>query len=230
MKTIGSMLTGAAALGIFALFGLTSSAAGDKTKLMNPEALAEMSPAAFKVQVDTSAGMFVVDVKREWAPMGADRFYNLVKHGFYDACRFYRITPQMVQFGIHGDPEVAKAWLGALFDDDPPSAADAYTKVRTPGKPTNTKSFIAFTQSGTNRRSTQLMINLADNSTLDSMITPFGQITSGIDVVASLYNGYGDFAPTGKGPMLTPLYEEGNLYLLREFPKLDYIKTAKIVP
>lgn len=203
-----------------------------KAALMNPKELNEQAPAMFKVNVDTSSGPFVMDVHRAWAPNGADRFYNLVKRGFYDGNRFYRVTDLVATFGIHGDPEIAKAWLGQSIRDDPARTLGPSSGELNPlgaSAQSNKKGFVAFSQPGAHRRSTQVIIHLDDNGTLDSQVTPFGQVVSGLNVVERLYRGYGELAPTGKGPMLTPLYAEGNAYLDREFPRLDYIKTATIV-
>lgn len=211
---------------------LAGQEARGKAALLDPDALKEQAPATFKVNFDTSAGQFVVEVHRDWAPHGADRFYNLVKHGFYDGNRFYRVTDLVANFGIHGDRDVARAWLGKNIPDDPartlgPSSGELNPKGAS--AQSNRKGFVAFSQPGANRRSTQVIIHLDDNSTLDSQMTPFAQVISGMNVVERLYKGYGELAPTGKGPMLTPLYAEGNAYLEREFPRLDYIKTATIV-
>jgi peptidyl-prolyl cis-trans isomerase A (cyclophilin A) len=185
---------------------------------MNPAALNEQAPATFKAEFDTSQGPFVVEVHRDWAPIGADRFYNLVKAGFYDQNRFYRVIPKFVaQFGIHGDPEIAKAWLSARILDDPT------------GKQSNKRGTIAFVAAGINRRTTVVFINLADNTSMDNTNVPYGRVVSGVEVLDRLYSGYGDAAPTGKGPIMTPYYAEGNAYLERQFPRLDYMKTAKIV-
>jgi peptidyl-prolyl cis-trans isomerase A (cyclophilin A) len=188
-----------------------------KSSLTNPAAFAEQAPDVFKASFDTSAGTFVVEVHRDWASNGADRFYNLVKSGFYDGNRFYRVTPLMAVWGLNGDPDVAKAWLSARIADDQTH------------KHSNTRGMVSFFQA--NRRSTQTFINLADNSaTLDIQIAPFGQVVSGMDVIEHLYAGYGEAKPNGNGPEMNPFYEEGNAYLEREFPKLDYIKKASIVP
>jgi len=184
--------------------------------LLNPTTLNEKAPDTFRASFDTTAGTFVVEVHRAWAPHGADRFYNLVKSGFYDGNRFYRVTPLMAVWGINGDPEVAKAWIGARIPDDP-------THVRS-----NTKGTVAFFQA--NKRTTQTFVNLADNSgVLDIQIVPFGEIVTGMDVAEKLYAGYGEEPPNGNGPDLNRFHEEGNAYLAREFPKLDYIKRASIV-
>jgi peptidyl-prolyl cis-trans isomerase A (cyclophilin A) len=185
--------------------------------LLSPSAFAERAPETFKANFDTSAGTFVVEVHRAWAPHGADRFYNLVKSGFYDEDRFYRVTPLMAVWGLNGEPAIAKAWLGARIADDP-------THLHS-----NTKGTVAFFQS--NKRTTQTFVNLADNSgTLDIQIVPFGEVVSGMDVVEKLYAGYGESPPNGSGPDMNRFYEEGNAYLVKEFPKLDYIRKATISP
>jgi peptidyl-prolyl cis-trans isomerase A (cyclophilin A) len=197
-----------AALGLAALIS--------DSVLLNPATLTDRAPDLVKVTFETTAGSFVVQAHRDWAPNATDRFYNLVKSGFYDANRFYRVTPLMAVFGIHGDPAVAKAWLRAGFGDDPTH------------KQSNKKGTLGFLQSS--RRTTQTFINLVDNPVFDIQISPFGEVVSGMDIVEKLYAGYGEAKPNGKGPEMTPLYEEGNTYLEREFPKLDYIKKASIVP
>jgi peptidyl-prolyl cis-trans isomerase A (cyclophilin A) len=191
-------------------------AQSSQSPLLNPAAFAEKAPDDFKASFDTSAGTFVIEVHRDWAANGADRFYNLVKSGFYDDNRFYRVTPLMAVWGLHGDPAIAKAWLSARIKDDETH------------KHSNTKGMVSFFQA--NRRSTQTFINLADNSAvLDIQIAPFGEVVSGMDVVEKLYAGYGEAKPNGNGPEMNPYYDEGNAYLTREFPKLDYIKKASIV-
>jgi peptidyl-prolyl cis-trans isomerase A (cyclophilin A) len=208
----------ALALGV-AAYGrveLVTKAQAAQSALLNPAAFAEKAPEDFKASFDTSAGTFVIEAHRDWAPNGADRFYNLVKSGFYDGNRFYRVTPLMAVWGLNGDPAVAKAWLSARIQDDETH------------KHSNTKGMVSFFQA--NRRSTQTFINLADNSAvLDIQIAPFGEVVSGMDVAGKLYAGYGEAKPNGNGPEMNPYYEEGNAYLEREFPKLDYIKKAWIV-
>lgn len=199
---------------------LEAQAPAGKAALMNPAEFNEQAPATFQARFETSAGPFVIEVIRDWAPNGADRFYNLVKRGFYDGCRFYRVIPGLAQFGINGDPEVAQAWFTARIPDDKRTQS-------------NTKGTIAYSSSGINRRSTPVFINLIDNPGMDVFnapagIVPFGRVVSGMNVVEKLYNGYGEAAPTGKGPQMTPLYAEGNPYLEKEFPKMDYIKKASI--
>ena len=199
------------------LFALTSAAPGFGQGLMNPAALKEHAPPVYRVDVDTSKGPFVIEVHRDWAPNGADRFYNLVKNGFYDNARFFRVIEGfMVQFGINGDPKVSAVWREARIKDDP---------VRI----SNKRSFVTFATAGPNTRTTQVFINYGDNSNLDSQgFTPFGQVVSGMKVVDSLYSGYGEGAPRGLGPEQGRLQAEGNAYLISKFGNLDYIKKAKI--
>jgi peptidyl-prolyl cis-trans isomerase A (cyclophilin A) len=187
-------------------------------KLRNPGALTEQAPAKFQVNFDTSKGSFVVEVHRDWAPNGADRFYNLVKNGFYDDTRFFRVIEGfMVQFGIHGNPAVATAWRGAPIKDDPV-------------KQSNKRGFVTFATAGPNTRTTQLFVNFGDNASLDRQgFAPFGEVVKGMDVVDKIYSGYGEGGPRGKGPDQNRVQAEGNAYLNKEFSKLDYIKTATIM-
>jgi peptidyl-prolyl cis-trans isomerase A (cyclophilin A) len=223
MKLRVNIVSGVAGMAALAIAIVAGSPGAHPTKaqaaqspLLSPAAFTEKAPAEFKASFDTGAGMFVIAVHRDWAANGADRFYNLVKSGFYDGNRFYRVTPLMAVWGLNGDPAVAKAWLGARIKDDETH------------KHSNTKGMVSFFQA--NRRSTQTFINLADNSaTLDIQIAPFGEVVAGMDVVEKLYAGYGEARPNGNGPEMNPFYEEGNAYLEREFPKLDYIRKASIV-
>jgi peptidyl-prolyl cis-trans isomerase A (cyclophilin A) len=187
--------------------------------LKNPAGLKETAPATFKANFDTSAGTFVIEVHREWAPQGADRFYNLVKNGYYDGARFFRVIPGfMVQFGINGDPAVNTAWRGARIPDDPV-------------KQSNKRGYVTFAHGGPGTRTTQVFINFGDNGRLDAQgFPPFGQVTSGGMAVVEKINGeYGEGAPNGRGPEQGRVQTEGNAYLTKEFPKLDYIKKATIV-
>ena len=186
--------------------------------LKNPAALKDAAPAMYKVTFDTSVGTFVVEVHREWAPNGADRFYNLVKNGFYDNCRFFRVIPNfMVQFGIHGDPAVSTVWRNARIPVDGV-------------KQSNKRGFITYAMAGTpDTRTTQVFINFQNNANLDGQgFAPFGEVVSGMDVVGKIYGGYGEGAPRGKGPDQGRLQTEGNAYLTQDFSKLDYIKKATI--
>ena len=168
------------------LFALVFAAPAFAQNLANPAALNEQAPATYKVQFDTSKGPFVVEVHRDWAPNGADRFYNLVKNGFYDNVRFFRVVSGfMVQFGINGDPKLSAVWREARIKDDPV-------------KQSNTRGTITFATAGPDTRTTQVFINFADNAALDRQgFAPFGKVVSGMNVVDQLYSGYGEGAPRG---------------------------------
>jgi peptidyl-prolyl cis-trans isomerase A (cyclophilin A) len=202
---------------VLALGILATPLFGQAGKLGNPAALNEQAPATYKARFDTSKGAFVIDVRREWAPQGADRFYNLVKNGFYDENRFFRvISGFMVQFGINGNPQVSTPWRGAQIKDDPV-------------KQSNKRGFITFATSGPNSRTTQVFINFGDNGRLDGMgFAPFGQVTSGMNVVDALFSGYGEGAPQGRGPNQGRIQSEGNAYLTKDFPNLDFVRKATI--
>jgi peptidyl-prolyl cis-trans isomerase A (cyclophilin A) len=179
------------------------------------------TPSQFKVLFSTSKGDFTVNVHRDWSPKGAARFYELVKNGFYNDVRFFRVIrsprPFMAQFGISGDPAVTAKWTNANIEDDPV-------------KEHNTRGRITFATAGPNTRTTQLFINYDDNSRLDAQgFSPFGEVVSGMDVVDQLYADYGEGAPSGMGPDQDRIEKEGNTYLNKDFPKLDYIKSARIV-
>ena len=201
------------------LLALTVAAPAYSQSLGNPAALKEQAPPVYKVEFDTSKGPFVVEVHRDWAPNGADRFYNLVKNGFYDSTRFFRVIEGfMAQFGVNGDPKVSAVWRESRIKDDP-------VKV------SNKRTFVTFATAGPNTRTTQIFISYGDNSNLDSQgFSPFGQVVSGMKVVDSLYSGYGEGAPGGRGPSQARVQSEGNAYLASSFPNLDYIKKATIVP
>ena len=207
-----------ATLGSVLLLGvLATPSFGQGGNLGNPAALNEKAPATYKARFDTSKGAFVLDVRRDWAPTGADRFYNLVKNGFYDDNRFFRvISGFMVQFGINGDPRVSAPWRSAQINDDPV-------------KQSNKRGFITFATSGPNSRTTQVFINFGDNGRLDGMgFSAFGQVTTGMNVVDALYSGYGEGAPNGRGPDQGRIQLQGNAYLTKDFPNLDYVKKATI--
>jgi peptidyl-prolyl cis-trans isomerase A (cyclophilin A) len=192
----------------------------DISKLMNPAALNQAAPNVYRAKFETSKGDFIIEVKRGWAPLGADRFYNLVKNGYYDNCRFFRVISNfMAQFGINGDPKLNSIWRQARIADDPV-------------KQSNTTGYVSFAMGGPNTRTTQVFINYSDGNTqLDaSGFAPFGKVIKGMNVVESLYAEYGEGAPKGKGPNQNQIQMEGNAYLAKEFPKLDYIKSAVIVP
>jgi peptidyl-prolyl cis-trans isomerase A (cyclophilin A) len=203
------------------LFGALSAGAEDKASaLLDPQspAMNQTAPESFKAKFETSKGDFIVEVHREWAPHGADRFYALVQNGFYDDARFFRvISGFMAQVGINGDPKVATVWRTQAIQDD---------QV----KQSNLRGFVSFAMSGPNTRTSQLFINYGDNSRLDRLgFSPLGRIIAGMDIVDQLYSGYGEGAPQGKGPDQARIQREGNKYLHREFPQLDYVKKAVII-
>jgi peptidyl-prolyl cis-trans isomerase A (cyclophilin A) len=179
--------------------------------LLHPASLKAQAPPEFTVKFTTSAGDFDVQVTRAWAPLGADRFYNLVKHGYFNNAAFFRVVPGfVVQFGLSANPAVNKAWEDAKISDDP------VTQSNHPG-------FLTFATSGPNTRTTQLFINLGDNPRLDGMgFAPFGQITAGMDSVQKIYSGYGEQPEQGE------ITEKGKAYLDKSFPKLDRILSAVI--
>lgn len=187
--------------------------------LLMPEKANLKAPSVFTVRFTTTKGVFEVQAHRDWAPNGVDRFYNLVRAGFYDNCAFFRVVQGfMVQFGVNGDPRVAAKWQDANIPDDPNTEHH------------NTRGAITFATAGPNTRTTQVFINFADNSWLDPQgFTPFGQVTQGMDVVDKLYNGYGDGPPRGAGPDQGRIQAEGNAYLKKDFPKLDYIQNAVVL-
>ena len=205
---LGSMLTAAVP---------AEQAWGQAGGLGNPAALNEKAPASYRARFDTSKGTIAIEVRRDWAPNGADRFYNLVKNGFYDDTRFFRvISGFMAQFGINGDPSISSRWRTATIRDDP---------VRQ----SNKRGTITFATSGPHTRTSQVFINFADNGGLDGQgFAPFGQVTSGMNVVDALFSGYGEGAPRGRGPDQGRIQSEGNAYLAGAFPDLDYVKKATI--
>lgn len=191
-----------------------------KAMLEDPSALKEKAPATFKARFETTKGDFVVEAHREWSPNGVDRFYNLVKNGYYDGVKFFRVVPNfVVQFGIHGDPKYASKWLQSNIPDDPV-------------KQGNKKGFLTYAKStAPNSRSVQLFINLKDNgSLLDGQgFSAFGEVIEGMNVVESLHSGYGDGPPSGRGPNQGDIARHGNAFLEQNFPLLDGINRAYIV-
>jgi cyclophilin family peptidyl-prolyl cis-trans isomerase len=210
---------------IIAVLGLLISnlEAGDGEKaspLLQPKSasMTQTAPATFKVKFATSEGDFVVESHREWAPLGVDRFYNLVKNGYFDGVCFFRvISGFMAQFGIHGDPKVSAAWRSERIQDDPV-------------KQSNKRGYISYAMAGPNTRTTQLFINYTDNSRLDQMgFAPIARVVEGMDVVDRLHAGYGEGSPKGKGPDQGRLQAEGSVYLTKDFPQLDCIQKATII-
>ncbi|MEX2527355.1 MAG: peptidylprolyl isomerase [Gemmatimonadota bacterium] len=188
--------------------------------ILNPEhpEFRMEAPDTFQVAFQTTAGDFLVNVARARAPHGADRFFNLVRAGFYDGAHFFRVVEGfVVQFGIPADPAMAAAWRQSRIPDDPVVTS-------------NLKGSLSFASAGPDSRTTQLFINLADNSRLDAMgFSPFGQVVEGMAVYETIHSGYGEGAPRGSGPNQGLIQSEGSAYLEREFPELDRILTARIV-
>jgi cyclophilin family peptidyl-prolyl cis-trans isomerase len=180
----------------------------------NPEPKPEnAAPDRYQVKLETTKGDIVIEVTRRWSPRGADRFHELVKAGFYDGCRFFRVVPDfMVQFGITGDPEVQAKWRDANIKDDPVVEK-------------NNRGYVTFAKSGLpNSRSTQVFINFKNNNFLDNQgFAPFGKVIKGMDVADSIFAGYRELPDQGQ------IQERGNAYLKEEFPKLDFIQKATIV-
>lgn len=204
------VLTALALVGSLAL-AANSFAQTGKPSLMNPASLNEQAPATYKVKFDTSAGEFIVTVTRAWAPIGADRFYNLVKNGFYDGQRFFRVVPNfMVQFGINGDPDIQRNWANANLKDDPA------------GVKSNARGYITFANRGPNSRSTQVFINFKSNAFLDKTFMPFGEVTVGMPAVDKINAEYRE------EPDQMQIQNNGNRYLTKAFPRLDFIKKATI--
>jgi peptidyl-prolyl cis-trans isomerase A (cyclophilin A) len=187
--------------------------------LLHPETLKLKAPAEYEVKFVTTAGDFTVKVTRAWAPNGADRFYNLVRHHFYDGAAFFRVLPGfMAQFGLSAYPEVSKVWENATIKDDPIVQS-------------NHRGFVSFATAGPNTRTTQAFINYGNNEALDkSGFSAFAVVEDGMDVVDKLYNGYGEGAPDGHGPDQGLIGRGGHVYLEKGFPKLDIIKSATLVP
>jgi peptidyl-prolyl cis-trans isomerase A (cyclophilin A) len=193
---------------LLALLGACSS----KPKEMGP------APSTFQVRFNTTKGPFTVLVHRDWSPRGADRFYELVSLHYFDGNYFFRVLPGfIVQWGINGDPKVAKDWSVLNIPDDPP-------------KITNKTGTVTFATAGPNSRSTQVFVNLNDNGRLDAQgFTPFGEVSEGMDVVQKFYSGYGEGAPNGSGPDQNAITDIGNPYLEEHFPRLDHITKAQIL-
>jgi peptidyl-prolyl cis-trans isomerase A (cyclophilin A) len=179
------------------------------------------APATFRVRFETTAGSFTIEAHRAWSPHGADRFYELVRAGYYDDSRFFRAVPgRWVQFGISGNPAVAQQWRGKTIADDPLTHS-------------NTRSYVAFSNTGPNTRSTQVYINTGDNSArndVEAGFVPFGQVVENMDVVENIYSGYGESSGGGmRAGHQDEMFADGDAYLDRAFPKLDKLLHATIV-
>jgi cyclophilin family peptidyl-prolyl cis-trans isomerase len=178
------------------------------------------APNVFRVQFETTAGTFVIETHRDWAPHGADRFYELVRDGYFNNSRFFRVVPgRWVQFGISGDPQMAQSWRHRVIPDDP--------MIRQ-----NTAGFVAFANTGPNTRSTEIYINTGDNTRIDreSGFAPFGKVIKGMDVVNHLYGGYGEHSGGGmRAGHQDPLFEGGNAWMDKQYPKLDKLIRATLL-
>ncbi len=212
---------------VFALAGCSSGGGGggnempppDPSVLLDPSQFQETAPDVFTAQFNTSQGAFRVEVQRAWAPRGADRFFNLVRNGFYDDVRFFRVlTGFVTQFGLNGDPAVSAVWVSQQIPDDPVVQS-------------NLREFVTFATAGANTRTTQLFINLGNNAGLDAQgFAPFGRVVEGMEVVDALYALYGEGPPLGTGPDQARIRNEGNAYLEASFPLLDFVIDAVILP
>jgi peptidyl-prolyl cis-trans isomerase A (cyclophilin A) len=187
--------------------------------LLQPATLRAKAPAEYDVKFVTTAGEFTVKVTRAWAPNGADRFYNLVRHHFYDGATFFRVLPGfMAQFGLSAYPEVSKVWENATIKDDPIVQS-------------NHRGFLSFATAGPNTRTTQVFVNYGNNEALDrSGFSAFALVSDGMEVVDKLYSGYGEGAPDGHGPDQGLIGSRGRAYLEKGFPKLDSVRSATLVP
>lgn len=214
IKTI-AIAIGAALIGA-AFFAVNPAASGKNKDVAVPQT-DEQAPASFAVKLVTTKGDIIIDVTRAWAPLGADRFYTLVKSGFFKDLAFFRVVSGfMAQTGMNGSPQLNSKWRERRLTDDPV-------------KQSNLRGMVSFATSGPNSRTTQFFINFADNKFLDGMgFAPFGKVRD-MSVVDALYAGYGEGAPRGNGPSQQRIASEGNPYLKAKFPKLDYIKSAEIL-
>jgi peptidyl-prolyl cis-trans isomerase A (cyclophilin A) len=214
-----AMFCGALLIALAPVSGAEEGSAALNPALLDPSLATVKAPGTYKVAMETTAGNFVIEVHRGWAPHGADRFYNLVTIGYFNDVSFFRVIKGfMAQAGMNGDPAVSDVWLKARIPVDPV-------------KKSNTTGMVTFAMGAQpDTRSVQFFINYGNNSYLDaSGFAPFGKVVEGFDSVKALYNGYGEGAPRGKGPSQGKLFSGGNVYLKGDFPKLDYIVTASIV-
>lgn len=185
--------------------------------LMRPQRLTATAPDQFRVRFETNVGEFVVEVHRAWAPLGADRFYNLVTNGFYDDVRIYRVIENfMAQWGLNGDPYVNQAWKAAYIVDDPVTQS-------------NSRGRVSFAKGGLHTRTTEVFVSFKDNASLDDTgFAPFGEVVEGMDVVDAFHAAYGDGPPRGEGPYAAMVQARGNAYLDEEFPELTRIVRATV--
>jgi peptidyl-prolyl cis-trans isomerase A (cyclophilin A) len=208
----------ALALSLAALPSCASQPAVERSALLDTTHSAEPAPELFRVRFETNKGPFVMEVHRAWAPWGVDRFYYLMRRNFYDGTRFFRVVDTtLAQFGISGDPQISAAWQTRIMPDD------------TVPHRSNRRGTVSFGSMGPHTRTTQLFINLRDNPAYDPSWGPIGEVVEGMNVVDSFWKGYGDAPPRGTGPDQDRIFVDGEQYLTKEFPKLDYIKTARLI-
>jgi peptidyl-prolyl cis-trans isomerase A (cyclophilin A) len=206
------------ALSLAVLLSCATGPAADRSALLETSHSAEPAPDVFRVRFETSRGPFVMEAHRAWSPFGADRFYYLVRRGFYDGTRFFRaVQRSFVQFGISGDPQISAVWKQRFMPDD------------TVQHQSNLRGRVSFGSLGPHTRTTQLFINYRDNPGLDRDYAPIGEVVEGMNVVDSLWTGYGDAPPRGSGLDQDRIISEGDAYLAKEFPKLDYIRTGRLI-
>jgi peptidyl-prolyl cis-trans isomerase A (cyclophilin A) len=198
------------------LIGCSSPDDSKKATAPKPAAKVEKTPDVFQAVFDTSKGKVVIEVHRDWAPIGADHFFSLIQTGYYDGVRFFRVTHAYVQFGISGDPATNGLWSTARLPDD---------KV----KQSNVRGTLSFAHLGANSRTTQLFFNMKNNKDLDKQgFAPIGKVIEGMEVVERFYSSYGEMAPRGQGPDPSKIEVQGNGYLDAKFPRLDFINKATI--
>ena len=187
--------------------------------LLNLRAMSDTAPPVYRVRMETTTGPVVIEVRREWSPRGADRFFNLVEAGYYDSVYIHRVIPGgIAQFGFYRDPRINDVWLRRPTGDDPP-------------RESNTRGKVTFAHSGINTRTAQIFINLRDNTQFDDdRFVPFGEVVAGMDAVDRFYDGYGELAPGGTGPDPGQAAYRGNAYLKEGFPELSQIIEATIEP
>jgi cyclophilin family peptidyl-prolyl cis-trans isomerase len=220
MKAVPSLLS-LVACALVSLSCKTTARDAKPSLLLDPDApeMNRRAPDLFRVRLETSKGPMLIEVHRDWAPNGTDRFYNLVRAGYYDGDRFFRVMPGWAQFGINGDPNISKAWRERTMADDP-------------FRESNVRGTVAFAFAVPNGRTTQVFVNRRDNSSTHDRepFVPFGKVIEGMDAVDALNSEYGESAGGGiRGGRQTPLFEEGNAYLEKNFPRLDYIRRAVIL-
>lgn len=214
-----SLLAGA--MFLFSCKAVPHSQSVSSALLLDPGApeMNRRAPELFDVRLETSKGVLAIEVHRDWSPQGVDRFYNLVRVGYYDDCRFFRVSRgRWAQFGVNGDPKISNVWRSRTIPDDP-------------RRESNVRGTVAFAFATPNGRTTQVFINLQDNSTTHDpgSFAPFGKVTVGMDVADALNSEYSEAAGSGiRAGQQGPLFEMGNAYLERNFPRLDYIRRATI--